>query len=150
EEVIGVVTIESASEGQVELATVELLQAAMDLIAPVLKIRRSDDRMLPLRAWDSSLRAAGWAVGTKQTVWKLVGIALLAALVFVSMFHIKYRPSAEAVLEPEVRRLISAPFDGVIQKLGEGVEINKEVQKGQVLVELDTTEYVLGLKDAEA
>lgn len=148
DDVVGVVTIESSSTGQIDLATVELMQAAMDLIGPVLKIRRSDDRMLPLRAWDSTLKAGAWVVGSKHTVWKLAGVAVLAAAVFVTFYETTYRPSADAVIEPRVRRLVSAPFDGMILSLGEGVDVNKEVKAGDLLVQLDTREYELGLADA--
>ena len=148
EDVVGVVTIESSGEGQIDLATVELMQAAMDLIGPVLKIRRSDDRMLPLRAWDSAVRAGAWVVGPKHTVWKLAGVAALCAMAFVTFYTTTYRPSAEAIIEPRVRRLVSAPFDGMILALGEGVDVNKPVKKGDLLVQLDTKEYDLGLADA--
>lgn len=148
EDVVGVVTIESSGEGQIDLATVELMQAAMDLIGPVLKIRRSDDRMLPLRAWDSAVRAGAWVVGPKHTVWKLAGVAALCAMAFVTFYTTTYRPSAEAIIEPRVRRLVSAPFDGMILALGEGIDVNKPVKKGDLLVQLDTKEYDLGLADA--
>lgn len=148
DDVVGVVTIESSGEGQIDLATVELMQAAMDLIGPVLKIRRSDDRMLPLRAWDSTVRAGAWVVGPKHTVWKLAGIAALCAMAFVTFYTTTYRPSAEAIIEPRVRRLVSAPFDGMILALGEGIDVNKQVKAGDLLVQLDTKEYELGLADA--
>lgn len=148
DDVVGVVTIEDAGDGQIDLGTIELLQSAMDLVAPVLKIRRSDDRLLILRAWDSTVKAGAWFVGPKQTVWKLVGIAALITLLALVFVRTTYRPSAEAVLEPRVRRLVSAPFDGLIKRLGDGVEVGRAVKADDVLVELDTTEYELGLADA--
>src|SRR5262249_28719456 len=67
--VLGVVLVETTSAGPIDLATVELLQAALDLVAPVLEIRRSDDRWLYQRAWDSAVRAGAWLVGPKHTLW---------------------------------------------------------------------------------
>jgi Barrel-sandwich domain of CusB or HlyD membrane-fusion/GAF domain len=150
EDVVGVVTVESAGEGQLEVEAIELLQAALDLVAPVLKVRRSDDRVLPLRVWDSAVRSAAWAVGVKHTVWKLVGIASAAVLAFLFFYTTTYRPGADAILEPRTRRLVSAPFEGVIATIGPGVEPGKRVEAQQLLLELDTTEYRLALADAQA
>lgn len=151
EEIVGVVSIESATagEGGLDLSTVELLQAAMDLIAPMMKVRRSDDRALPLRAAVSARRAAAWVVGTKHTVWKVVGILVIAGMAFVCLYQTTYRPSAEATLEPRVRRMVSMPFDGVLFALGPNAEAGKSVAEGELLIELDTRELTLGLKDAE-
>jgi multidrug efflux pump subunit AcrA (membrane-fusion protein) len=149
DDIVGVVTMESAGDGQMDLNTVELLQSSMDLIAPMLRVRRNDDRNLALRTWDSTKRAGAWVVGTKHTVWKLVGIIVIAAFAFVCFYHTTYRPSAEATLEPRERRVISVPYDGVILSVGTHVEPGDEVAEGQLLAELDTKELELGLKDAE-
>lgn len=148
EDIVGIVTVESGGDGQIDLNTIELMQAAMDLIAPVLKIRRSDDRAVPLRAVDSLVKAGAWVVGPKHTVWKLAGVAALCVMLFVTFYRTTYRPSCEAVVEPRERRLVSSPFDGLIRRLGDGVEPGKKVQAGQTLVELDTRELELGLADA--
>lgn len=150
DDVVGVVMLEASSDQPIDLNTVELLQAAMDLVAPVLRLRRSDDRMLPVRAWDSTVKAAAWAVGPKHTVWKAAGIALLAAMVFVTLYTKTYRVGADATLEPRMRRIVSAPFDGQLRRLMPGIEPGAKVTKGQVLAELDTTEYELSLASANA
>ncbi len=148
EDVVGVVTLEGKSDGPVDLAMVELLQASMDLVAPVLKVRRSDDRWLPLRAADSAKRGAAWVVGPKHTVWKLVGLTAFAALLFVTFFTMTYRVGAQATLEPRTRRVVSAPMDGLIRDLGEGVEPGKRVKAGEVLLQFDDTEWRLSKEDS--
>ena len=148
DEIVGVITVESTAK-PLDLGTIELLQAAMDLIGPMLKVRRSDDRALPARAWQSAKRSAAWVVGTKQTVWKVVGALAFLLLLFVCFYQTTYRPSAEATLEPRVKRIVSVPFDGVILKVGEGVEPGRDVVKDQMLVQLDTAELVLAQKDAQ-
>jgi multidrug resistance efflux pump len=122
----------------------------MDLLAPMLKVRRSDDRILAARAVESAKRAGAWIVGPKHTVWKLVGVVGAAALAFVCLYQTTYRPSAEATMEPRVRRIVSAPLDGVVESVGDGVEPGMHVTEGQALVQLDTKELFLGLKDARA
>lgn len=146
--IVGVVTIESTTT-PLDLHTIELLQAAMDLIGPMLKVRRSDDRALPARAVQSAKRAAAWVVGTKHTVWKVVGVAAVLLFAFVCLYSTTYRPSAEATLEPRIKRIVSAPFDGVVKRLGDGIEPGKDVREGELIVELDTAELTLALKDAQ-
>lgn len=148
--IIGVITIESNSEGSIDLSGIELIQATLDLVSPVLAIRHSDDRNLALRAWDSTLKAGAWAVGPKHTVWKLAGIAVMVATAFLFLYHTTYRIGAPFELRPLERRTVSTPFDGKIAKLGEGVESGKKIEKGALLVEFDTTEMRLSALDAES
>jgi multidrug resistance efflux pump len=150
DDVVGVVLLEASSDQPIDLNTVELLQAAMDLVAPVLRLRKSDDRLLAVRAWDSTVKTAAWAVGPKHTVWKAAGLALLAAMIFVTLYTKTYRISADATLEPRIRRIISAPFDGQLKRLMPGIEPGAQVKQGQVLAELDITEYLLSLASANA
>ncbi len=150
DDIAGVVLLEASSDQPIDLGTVELLQAAMDLVAPVLRLRRSDDRMLPVRAWDSTVKAAAWAVGPKHTVWKAAGIALLAAMIFVTLYTKTYRVGADATLEPRLRRIVSAPFDGQLRRLMPGIEPGAQVKQGDVLAEFDVTEYQLSLASANA
>lgn len=153
DQVAGVVTIESSGDGAIELQTVELIQSALDLVAPVLRIRRSDDRVVAARAWDSMLKAGSWLVGPKHTAWKIAGVLALAGILFVSLYTTTYRIGAEAVLEPREKRVISSPLDGVIAELGRGadgrpLEPGDTVRAGDLLVKLDDTEWELSAIDA--
>lgn len=148
EEVVGVAVIESSGEGRIDLTTLELLQSTMDLIAPVMRLRRSDDRNVALRSWDATLRAGAWAVGTKHTVWKLVGVAVVALMFAVTLIRVEYRIEAPVTLRAYEQRAVSVPFDGLIASVPEGIESGARVEEGQVLVLLDTTELKLQRLDA--
>lgn len=148
DDVVGVVTIESTGDGVISLPTIELLQATMDLIAPLLKLRRSDDRILAARAWDSCVRAAAWAVGPKHTVWKVVGVLVLALVLTVTFVRIEYRVEAPMEVLPLEERIISMPFDGVIAEVPEAIKPGAEVRQGDVLVRLDTDLLELRRLDA--
>jgi hypothetical protein len=150
ERILGVVSVETAGDGVIELSTVELIQATLDLVSPVLAVRHSDDRNLALRALDSTVKAGAWLVGPKHTVWKLVGAAVMVATFALFMISITYRVGAPMELLPRERRTISVPFDGVIASLGPGIEPGFKVEKGQVMVDLDTTEIKLHLLEAKA
>lgn len=149
DEVVGVLTVESASgESPLGVRLVEWLQASMDLVAPVLEVRRRDDRNLALRTKDSLVRGGGWLVGPRHTVWKLAMLVVLAVIVTVVFVRVPYRIEAPVELAPRVQRVVSAPFDGVLERLGEGVEKGAPVVAGQVLIHLRTTELELGVQQA--
>ncbi|HYE03149.1 MAG TPA: efflux RND transporter periplasmic adaptor subunit, partial [Phycisphaerales bacterium] len=118
--------------------------------APMLRTRRSDDRNLALRAWDSLMRLGSVLVGPRHTAWKLAALLALAGIVFVSTYQTTYRVGAEAVIEPAVRRVVSAPIEGAIARIKEGLEPGTEVREGEVLVQLDDQEWVLRRADAQS
>lgn len=149
DEVVGVLTVEAGGDESVlGVRLVEWLQATMDLVAPVLSVRRSDSRMLPLRAVDSLARAGAWVVGPKHTVWKLAGLAVMALALVVVFVRVPYKVEATAELRPREQRIVSAPFDGVIERLGEGIDKGVRVEQGQVLAHLRTTEQALAGEQA--
>lgn len=150
DDVVGVVTLESKGDGSLDLRRIELLQSTLDLLAPVLKVRRNDDRNLALRAKDSAVRAGAWLVGPRHTVWKLVAATLLLALLFTAVYRTTYRVGATAHLQPVTRRVISAPFEGTLARLGEGIEPGVTVKAGQLLAELDSAELRLQAAEADA
>jgi len=159
EDIVGVLTVElgGASSGAgerrgpaLDANLVELLQAVADLVAPVLRIRRNDDRNVALRAWDAALAGASWAVGPRHTVWKLAGVAALALMVSVLVVKAEYRIEAPVELRPMERRTVSVPFNGIISEVPEGIEPGASVEAGQVLLVLDTTELRLQAIDTRA
>lgn len=147
--VVGVVTVESAGEGGLDPAGLEVVLAALDLVAPVLLLRRSDDRPLPARAWASAVRAGAWAVGSRHTAWKLAAVALLALAAAVTFVQVPYRIEAPMELRPREKRIVSVPFDGIIAALGPGIEAGVQVKAGQLLAEMDTSELRLSALEAE-
>lgn len=153
----GVLTVEArtpADSGMtaaaIEPAAVELLQAALDLVSPVLKVRHDDDRNLALRTWDSTKRTGAWVVGTKHTVWKMVGVIVMAALLFCTFYTTSYRVGASGELRAREKRIISAPFEGILRAKPAGIEPGATVRKGDVLCEMDTTELALQAAEAQA
>ena len=143
EDVTGVLTIESTGDGRIDLAMLELLQSTMDLIAPVLSLRRSDDRNLALRSYDATLKAGSWIVGTKHTVWKLGLVVATLLMLAVILVRVEYRIEAPATLQAIERRTVSVPFEGQIAAVPAGIESGAKVVAGQIIAELDTTELRL-------
>ncbi len=150
ERIAGVLLVEAGEKNKLDVAVVELLQATLDLVAPVLAVRASDDRNLALRAYDSSLRAAAWVVGPKHTVWKVAGIALMVATGVLFFGRTTYRVSAPMSLKAESQRVISAPVAGKIESIPENIRPGAPVTAGDVLIQLDTKELLLTKQEAIA
>ncbi|MBS0197667.1 MAG: HlyD family efflux transporter periplasmic adaptor subunit [Planctomycetes bacterium] len=148
--IVGIVLVESTGDTKIDASAAELVQSALDLVAPVLAVRHSDDRLIALRVWDWVLKTAAWAVGPKHTVWKAAGVAVMVATLFMFFFRTTYRFGAAMELQPRERRTISAPFDGTIATLGKGVEPGRKVEAGQTLLEFDTTERRLSSLEARS
>lgn len=150
DEIVGVLLIETGADAGIDLATMELLQATLDLVAPILAVRHSDDRNLALRTWDTAVKGAAWLVGPRHTVWKLAGVAVLIATFCAVFVKTTYRIGSPFELQARERRVISAPFDGVIRTLPTGVEAGHRVAKGATMVEMDTTDRRLSVLEAES
>lgn len=154
ERLIGVLLVESnggaGGDGRLETGTVELLQATLDLVAPVLAVRHSDDRIIAVRTWAWAKKTAAWAVGPTHTGWKVAGLALMAAVLFVTFYTTTYRVGSPMELVPRERRTISMPYDGVIARVPAEIQPGAKVEFGQLLLELDTRELHLARMEAQA
>jgi multidrug resistance efflux pump len=148
DDTLGVVTIESAAPGRsVDVRTVEVIQATLDLVGPVLRLRRSDDRPIPARAADLTRKIGAWAVGPRHTLWKLAGVAALAAAGVVTFVRVPYRVEAPVTLRPVERRVVAAPFDATVREVSPA-KAGDRVARGDLLVRLDTSELELSAVEA--
>lgn len=148
-ETLGVVTIESAAPGHtIELSTIELLQATLDLVGPVLRLRRSDDRTIPQRAVDLVRATAAWAVGPKHTLWKVAGVAVLVVMLASVLVSVPYRIEASVSLRPIEKRVIAVPFDATVREVMPSAKAGERVSAGDVLAMLDTSELELSAIEA--
>lgn len=150
ERTVGVITIESLADGKMELGTIELLQAAFDLVAPVLWVRYSDDRSIAKRTADWAVKTAAWAVGPRHTVWKGVGVLVMLATLAAVLVHVPYRIGAPMALQAVERRTVSAPFDATIESITSAAEPGEKVTAGQPLLLLDTRERALSRLEARS
>lgn len=149
ERVVGVITIELSEQEQLSPAKLELLQATLDLVGPVIELRRSDDRPIPQRGWHAMLKAGAWLVGPRHTAWKVAALVALLVLGTIVFVKIPYRIDAQAELMPVQERAVAAPFAGLIASVPESIRPGAQVSAGQVLLEMDTTELLESRLDAQ-
>lgn len=152
--IVGVVVVESgaadAGTSRLDLQVVELIQAALDLVAPVLSVRHSDDRAIALRTWDWLMKVAAWAVGPSHTAWKVAGIALMLATSASIFVTTTYRIGAPVELRAKEKRVISAPFEGTIASIEPASSPGSTIEPGMVLVKLDATSRRLSALEARS
>ncbi|MFD2180902.1 efflux RND transporter periplasmic adaptor subunit [Rhodoplanes azumiensis] len=137
----GAVVLERREGTPFTRAEVETLDAVVAALAPLLDARRRDDRWLIAKIADSlgtqmvRLLGPGWW-GRKLTLLAagLLGVAGYAATD-------TYRITADAVVEGQVQRAVTAPFNGFVKEAP--VRAGDQVTAGQLLARLDDRDLVL-------
>ena len=115
--------------------TLELLEGLAAMLAPLVDLRRTRDRGLAAHAADAGRELATRVAGPGHAGTKL-GLLLMAALaLFLTVSTGTYRVSADARIEGEVQRAITAPFQGYVREAA--VRAGDAVRQGQVLARLD-------------
>jgi len=152
--VLGVLSIESTVPASdpafLSAHMVARLQPACDLLGPVLRLKRRDDRGPIARLRDDGLRAARWTLGPERIGAKLAGLAVVALLAASLIVTTEQHVRAPVLLEAGATRAVSAPFGGLIAETAAGVESGAAVAAGDVLVRMDAGELRLRAAEARA
>jgi hypothetical protein len=133
--VIGVVTAERTAGRAFDRDTVDLLETAAALLAPIVALKQRDERGLGLKIRDAGAEAVGRLLGRSHLGLKFVASVCAAALLFFGLYSTTYRVGARAVLEGRIQRAAIAPFDGHIAE--SYVRAGDVVRAGQILARLD-------------
>jgi multidrug resistance efflux pump len=139
--VIGVVTAERTSGRPFDKETVELLETAAALLAPIIALKQRNERGLWRRLREACDEQVGRLLGPSHPGLKLIVVTLAALALFFSFYTTTYRVSARAVLEGRVQRAAVAPFDGHIAETN--ARAGDVVRAGQVLCRLDDRDLKL-------
>lgn len=145
--VIGALSVERAADRPLSPENVESLRLVCELCTARLEDLHDHDRWFGARLAGATRKAAAAAVGAKHTWAKLLAAGVLAFVLFAVFGKGTYRVEAPFVIEPTVKRVISAPYTGT---LAEAPALPGDpVQAGQtVLARLETAELEDELLDA--
>ena len=113
----------------------ELCEAVGAIAGPVLDIQRREDRWLITKAGTSARELLGKVIGPGRIALKLSLAGVAGLLLFLTFATGEYRVSANATLEPVVRRAVVAPFAGYIAEAP--ARAGDLVRPDQVLATLD-------------
>ncbi len=140
DENVGVVTLEREKRS-FDTDEVRGLRLVVDQASRHLYQLKRHDRWFGARFVTWSKERLEWFVGPEQTFAKALGVLVAFILAFVFFGSWNYRVEAPFILRSDEVAFIPAPIDGYVKDVR--VEIGDLVNKGDVLVTLDTRELVL-------
>jgi RND family efflux transporter MFP subunit len=132
---VGVLTLERAHGLRFDAASVQLLEGMAAMLGPLLELKRKQARGLGAHFVESARGFWARLVGPGHAGFKLAATLLGALALFLSFATGTYRVSADARVEGEVQRVITAPFQGYVRE--STVRAGDAVRRGQVLARLD-------------
>jgi len=138
---VGALTLERAGGHRFDAPTLELLEGLAAVLAPMLALRLEQGRSLSAQAAARVRGFWGRLVGPRHAGLKL-GVALIAAAaLFLGFATGEYRVSADARIEGEVQRTMTAPFQGYVREAAH--RAGDTVRAGELLARLDDRELRL-------
>ena len=140
-QVVGAITLERAGNQPFDQATVSLCEQAATLLGPILDLKHREDRWLIAKAWYSLRHWVMQLVGAGHLGLKIWAGSFLTAALALAFATGDYRVSANAVLEPVIRRAVVAPVDGYVAEAPR--RAGDLVQAGDALCTLDDKDLTL-------
>lgn len=147
QELVGVATFEFSKNPLVEQVR-QVIEVIAGQMGPVLHLSHENNRGVIRRFRDTGVALAKWTFG-KEHPWRKAAVAcVLAILAFAVFGKCDFNVSGGCRLEPELRRIYSAPFDATIREAP--VRPGDLIEKGQRLLLFDQDELQIQLRDARS
>lgn len=147
-EVQGIITLEFSPDKKIAPNEATALAVAVELLGPTLYDRHENDRWLITKAAISTRETFKMIIGPKFWLAKTITAAILGLIVFIFVFTPMYRVAAKFAFQANERRVVSAPFEGVLDEVY--VKPGIVVKKGDKLARMKTTELEKQLYEARA
>jgi len=141
DEIIGAVTLEHHEADYFNAKNLALCNQIALVVGPLLETKRTEDRWIFKKLWESIHAEGKRLIGTGHYGYKLTTLALLALISFFTFFESTYRVSSDATIEGWTQRHISAPIDGYIAD--SKVRAGDLVEQGQLLFTFDSRDLKL-------
>ena len=134
-EVVGALTLERASGFQFDPLAMEICDAVAAVAGPIIELKRANERGLVVHFGHSVRDLWGRLVGPGHPEAKLVAMGTIAVGLFFNFATGDYRVSADAAVQGEVQRVISAPFNGYVKEAYH--RAGDTVKAGEMIARLD-------------
>ena len=132
---VGALTLERAHGARFDAPTIELLEDLSGMLGPLLDLQRARHLSLPAHATQKAVEFRERLIGPGHGGLK-IGLAAAAALaLFLAFADGTYRVSADARIEGEIQRALTAPFAAYVREAAS--RAGDAVKQGQVLARLD-------------
>ncbi len=137
----GALTLERSLDKPFNNRVVELCDSITALAAPVLEVKRKNDRLLIHKIWESLSLQVKKLTGPGRMTIKLFAVLTIVMVIFFSFAKGEYRVSTKSTIEGKVQHAIAAPYEGYIFEAY--VRAGDLVKKGQVMCKLDDRDFRL-------
>jgi len=141
DEIRGVLTLEREAERPFDWRAVELCEAVVAVAGPMLDVRRREDRVSFLKLFDSLVAQLALLFGPRKVGLKLGAAAVLGIFLLLVFARAEHRVTANAILEPAIKRAAVAPFDGYVAEAP--LRAGDLVRENDLLAALDDRELRL-------
>ena len=132
---VGALTLERAHGARFDAQTVELVEGLAGMLGPLLELQRARHQSLPAHAAQKALDLRTRLFGPRHGGLKLGAAALVLLALFLVFAKGAYRVGADARIEGEIQRAITAPFQGYVREAV--ARAGDAVKKGQIMARLD-------------
>ena len=139
--VIGALTLERPAGFQLDAPTLELAEAVAAVCGPIVALKLTGERSLGTHAL--ALATSFWEklVGPRHALYKLIAAATVLLALLFALVDGTYRVSADAAIEGETQRAITAPIAGFVKEAPR--RAGDMVKKGDVIGRFDDRELRL-------
>jgi len=138
---VGAMVFERPKADPFQPAEVEMLEAIVTVISPILVEKRQNDRWLITKAVEVVQNQARALVGPQHFLRKVVVGAVVLGLILMVAVQQTLTVAANASVEGSTQRVIAAGFDGFIAAAN--AREGDLVTQGQVVIRLDDRDLVL-------
>jgi len=133
--VVGALTLERPAGFQLDAPTLELAEAVAAVCGPIVALKLTGERGLGIHLLDVVRSFWGKLVGPRHALYKLIAAATALVVLFFAFVDGTYRVSADAAVEGETQRAITAPIAGFVKEASR--RAGDTVKKGEVIGRFD-------------
>ena len=134
-QVLGALVLERPAGETFDARTVELCEQAALLVGPVLEVKRRDDRWLGKKIAESGVAQWRRLVGPGHAALKFWAVLAVLGTLFFAIADGDYRVTADATLEGQVQRAVTAAIPGYVAEAR--ARAGDIVREGDLLAQLD-------------
>ncbi|OED35538.1 hypothetical protein AB833_30460 [Chromatiales bacterium (ex Bugula neritina AB1)] len=144
QQIFGSIVFERSTNNPFDSDTIRWCEAVLSSVAPVIELKRFEERSLRSKAADSLRSSLTDLVGPEYLKLKMAAVFVAAILFLGSIVNGTYEVSAPAQVEGSISRVIAAPIAGFVKS--SSVRAGDLVKEGEILATLDDRSLQLELK----
>lgn len=138
---VGALLFERRGGGKFDSKDIEFLETLTSVLTPLLIEKRSNNKLLLFKIFDSIIFGAKVIIGRTHFALKLILLAIFFASFLVIYVERPRVVTADVVVQGIETRTVSAPFDGFISDVN--VTEGQRVGRDDLLIQLDIRELTI-------